>query len=102
MARRDRRLELDAKFKELTPNVYYQAPASVTMRFPAIRYELARMDPTSADNLPYLMNVAYQVIVIDADPDSAIAEEISKWPLCHFNRVYTAENFNHFVFILYY
>jgi len=101
MARKDRRLELDAKLKELTPNVYYQAPASVVMKYPAIRYELSRIDLTSADNNPYLLDAAYQIIVIDPDPDSEIAESISKFPLCRFNRSYAAENLNHFVFILY-
>ena len=102
MASKDRRLELHEKFKALTTNVYYQPPASVRMRYPAIRYELARIDTTSADNLSYLANRAYQVTVIDADPDSAIADVLSTWPQCRFNRVYTAENLYHFVFIIYY
>lgn len=101
MAAKDRRLELDAKFKELTPNVYFQPPASLKMKYPAIRYELSRIDLTSANNNPYLLDRAYQVTVIDSDPDSVIAEAISKWPLCRFNRSYTADNLNHFVFILY-
>lgn len=101
MARRDRRLELDAEFKKLTPNVYYQAPASVVMKYPAIRYDLSRIDTVNANNNPYLSDAAYQVIVIDSDPDSEIAEAISKFPLCRLNRFYTAENLNHFVFILY-
>lgn len=102
MAAKDRRLELNARFKELTDNVYFQPPASVKMKYPAIRYEVARIDPTSADNMPYFIDRAYQVTVIDADPDSEIVEEISKWPKCVFNRSYTADNLNHFVFILYY
>ena len=67
MARRDRRLELDAEFKKLTPNVYYQAPASVVMKYPAIRYDLSRIDTVNANNNPYLSDAAYQVIVIDSD-----------------------------------
>lgn len=102
MGAKARRLELDAKFKKLTPNVYFQPPASVKMKYPAIRYEISRMDLTSADNLPYLLDRGYQVTVIDSDPDSDIAEAISKWPMCRFNRSYTAENLNHFVFIIYY
>lgn len=101
MARKDRRLEFDAKLRELTPNVYFQAPASVVMRYPAIRYDLARIDNVNADNLSYLQDIAYQITVIDPDPDSVIAEAISKFPLCRFNRSYTAENLNHFVFIVY-
>lgn len=102
MAAKDRRLELDAKFKELTPNVYFQPPASVKMHYPAIRYSLSGIDKTPADNLPYLLERGYQVMVIDSDPDSLIAEEISHWPKCRFNRSYEADNLNHFVFIIYY
>lgn len=102
MAAKDRRLELDAKFKTLTSNVYFQPPASVRMKYPAIRYELARINYASADNLPYLLERAYKVTVIDADPDSVIVEELSKWSKCNFNRSYTADNLNHSVFIIYY
>lgn len=102
MASKDRRLELHAKFKELTSNVYYQPPASVRMKYPAIRYELSRIDLTSADNLAYLRYKAYQVTVIDADPDSEIADALSQWPMSRFNRLYTADNLYHYVFIIYY
>lgn len=102
MALQDRRLELDAYFKTLTPNVYYQPPPSVKMKYPAIRYELSRIDLTSANNKPYLLDRGYQVTVIDEDPDSDIVDAISKLPMCRFNRPYTANNLNHFVFILYY
>ena len=95
------RLALDAKFKELTSNVYFQPPASLKMRYPAIRYELARLQKQAADNRPYLINKGYQVMVIDEDPDSEIAEEISKWPFTTFNRSYQADGLNHFVFIIY-
>jgi hypothetical protein len=102
MATKDRRLELNELLKALTPNVYYQPPASVKMKYPAIRYELYRIDVTSANNKPYLNDRAYQVMVIDTDPDSEIVEELSKWPCTRFNRSYTADNLYHFVFIIYY
>lgn len=102
MAVTARRLELDEKLKELTPHVYYQPPASVELEYPAIIYAQSRWDKTPADNVPYLLDKGYEIMVIDIDPDSDIAEEISKWPYCRFNRNYTADNLNHFVFILYY
>ena len=102
MASKDRRLELHAKFKELTPNVYFQAPASVVMKYPAIRYSVSRIDLTFANNKPYQIDRAYEVIVIDADPDSEIVEALQTWPYTRFNRFYTVDNLNHFVFIIYY
>lgn len=102
MGRKARRLELDAMFKELTPHVYFQPPASVVMKYPAIRYKLSGDDVTYADNIHYLDGTTYQVMVIDADPDSEIAEAISKFPYCRLNASYAVENLNHFVYTIYY
>lgn len=100
---KERRLALDKVLKSIPgAHVYYQPPTNVTMTYPAIRYERYRIDITSADNVPYLREPAFQVTVIDKDPDSPIVEAISKLPKCYFNRHYTAANLNHDVFVLYY
>lgn len=99
-----RRLELHEMLCEAlgSRNVYFQPPASKVMEYPCIRYNLYDIDNVYADNLPYLQNTAYQITVIDRDPDSAIVERVSKMPGIRFNRFYTAENLNHTIFILYY
>ena len=99
-----RRLELHEMLCEAlgSRNVYFQPPASKVMEYPCIRYNLSDIDNVYADNLPYLQNTAYQITVIDRDPDSAIVERVSKIPGIRFNRYYTAENLNHTIFILYY
>ena len=99
-----RRLELHELLCEAleSRNVYFQPPASVVMQYPAIRYTLYDIDNVYADNIPYLQNTAYQLTVIDRDPDSEIAKRVSKIPGIRFNRFYTADNLNHTVFILYY
>ena len=98
------RLELHEELCKLlgSRNVYYQPPASVTMKYPCIRYRKYAIDNVPADNIHYLQFHAYELIVIDKDPDSKIAEAVSKLPRCRFNRLYYADNLNHFVFILYY
>lgn len=83
-------------------NVYFQPPASVKMQYPAIVYERSDIQTQYADNNPYLQSLQYQVTVIDKNPDSEIVTEVSKLPLCRFDRHYTADNLNHDVFTLYF
>lgn len=83
-------------------NAYYQPPASVQMKYPAIKYSRKDIENSYADNSVYMQSLAYEVTVIDEDPDSEIVEKVSKLPACSFERHYEANNLNHDVFILYY
>lgn len=98
------RPNLQIELEELlgSKNVYYQPPASVQMKYPAIVYSRKDIENTFADNLVYNQSHSYEVIVIDQDPDSVFVEKISKLPTCRFDRHYTADNLNHDVFTLYY
>lgn len=81
-------------------NVYYQPPASVKMKYPAIVYSRSSIDNSYANNSVYNQMTAYDVIVIDSDPDTPLIEVMSKLPLCRFVRHYVADNLNHDLFIL--
>jgi len=83
-------------------NVYYQPPESVKMHYPAIVYSRDNIENSFADNDVYMQKHAYQVTVIDKDPDSGIVELISKLPMCRFERHFTSDNLNHDVFLLYF
>ena len=83
-------------------NVYYQPPASIKMKYPAIVYSRDNVSNRHGDNIPYMQSVSYQVTVIDKDPDSTIVSDIAKLPYCRFNRHFTSDNLNHDVFALYY
>ena len=98
------RPNLQIELEELlgSKNVYYQPPASVQMKYPAIVYSRKDIENTFADNIVYNQSHSYEVIVIDQDPDSVFVEKISKLPTCRFDRHYTADNLNHDVFTLYY
>ncbi len=96
------REEFGAVLRQFCDHVYFQPPANVTMAYPAIRYERARIDNLSANNNVYKQDVAYTVTVIDKDPDSEIVRKVSQLPLCRFNRHYTADNLNHDVFLIYF
>lgn len=83
-------------------NVYFQPPASVKMKYPAIVYSKNDLNNRFANNSVYSQLQSYEVIVIDSDPDSVVYDAISQLPTCRFSRHYTADNLNHDVFIIYY
>lgn len=83
-------------------NVYYQPPESIRINYPAIIYSRNDIDNTFADDIVYMQNHTYQVIVIDANPDSEIVNKMSKLPMCRYDRHYTSDNLNHDVFIINY
>lgn len=98
------RLKLQAELEELlgSRNVYFQPPASIQMKYPAIRYSLQNIDNRYADNLTYKQAKAYELILIDPDPDSEYVDKISQLPYCRFDRFYPADNLNHYAFTIYY
>ena len=90
------------KNKTGVENLYFQPPESIKMQYPAIVYSISRVDNKFAENKNYLQFIAYQVIVIDKNPDSDIFKKMSRLLMCTFDRLYTADNLNHFVFTIYY
>ena len=105
----DSRPELDdvlAEILDLTESdgdrhTYFNPPSSVRMRYPAIKYSLNTIPRKFANNGVYQTTPAYEVILIDEDPDTAYLEKILQIPYCSFNRFYRADNLNHWVFTIY-
>lgn len=97
-----RRQEFQKVLEELVPNVYFQPPASVTMRYPCIVYERSNIRPFFADNLPYTLATSYQVTSISRDPDSTVPYELAKFQMCRFSRHFTSENLHHDVFVIFF
>lgn len=83
-------------------NVYFQPPASVSMKYPAIVYSRENIRTNHAENNPYMQTTAYSVTVIDHDPDSEIVSKLAQFPKCQFSRHFTSDNLNHDVFTIYY
>ena len=98
------RLKLQEELEKIlgSENVYYNPPASVKMKYPAIVYSRADIDTRHANNAVYNQKTAYNVTMVDPDPDSEYVKTISILPLCRFSRHYVADNLNHDTFILYY
>ena len=97
------RLELQTRLEDIlgSRNCYFQPPASIQMKYPAIVYSLDGFDILHADDDMYKSLTAYQVILIDKNPDTKFLAPILKLPYCRFIRFYTADNLNHWVFTLY-
>ncbi len=98
----DRRPELDAILKSITPNVYFQPPVNLTMKYPCIRYKRDSAAARHADNRLYSHMVRYLVTVIDRNPDSTLREQVQELPLCFYDRFYAADDLNHDVFRIFF
>lgn len=98
------RLYLQTELEKLlgSRNVYFQSPASVKMRYPAIVYSIKSIDNIHANDTVYMQNKAYELILIDENPDSEFIDKISRLPACKFDRFYEKDNLNHYAFTLYY
>lgn len=99
-----RRLELHELLVELlgSRNVYYQPPESVRIKYPAIKYSRDDIQNTFANNNVYMQQYAYEITVIDEDPDSEIVNKISKLPTARFERHFTSDDLNHDVYQIFY
>ena len=103
------RLELHEKLIELIgtkgekeSRVYFQPPPSVSMKYRCIRYSKSGIRQFRANDGNYRLVDEYELTVIDPSPDSQLPGLImAAFPMCSFNRMYTANNLNHFVLKLY-
>jgi hypothetical protein len=99
------RLELQSLLEDLlgNPNVYFQPPANVQMKYPCIVYQRdIHMEKKFAGNTTYGFTQRYQVTTISRDPDNPVVAKIAALPMCMFSRFFVAESLNHDVFILYF
>lgn len=82
-------------------NCYYSPPTSIRMEYPCIVYHLSGTNNDHADNMKYKKERVYTLTLIDEDPDSEFSEKIETIPYCSFDRSFTSDDLNHFVFTLY-
>lgn len=92
------RSDLSQILNNLAPNVYFQPPSNVQMKYPCIVYKRSKIDTRFAGNLPYLLTRRYNLTVIDVNPDSPITDAVSKLPMCVHSTFFVADNLNHDVF----
>lgn len=97
------RAELDNTLRDIlgTGNVYFQPPENLKMQYPCIRYTLYDIQVLHGDNRPFIKNPEYQLTLIDPNPDSEFVAKLAELPACSLDRVYAADNLNHYVFTIY-
>lgn len=99
------RLELHEELCTLlgSRNVYFQPPESIKMKYPCIVYSLSNVDYLNASNRIYKSDKSYEITIIDPDPDGNIYERMPEhFSMCRFNREYTVEDLNHYVYTIFY
>ena len=82
--------------------MYFQPPDNVHMIYPCLRYSVEGMPAMHADDQPFIVSTRYSVILIDKDPDSIYVGRLAKIPGVRFDRFYTSDNLNHWVFSITY
>ncbi len=104
MASIDNRLLLHEELCDIlgSRNVYFQPPENLKMNYPAIIYSRETIDATHADNLKYLHNHRYQIMLVSNDPDNGVIDQLLELKRCRYDRQYIADNLYHDVFTLYY
>ena len=81
-----------------TPHVYFQPPENTKMVYPCFRYTEAGSTPLHAEDQPYLHVRQYTVIYITRNADPILPEAMKNLSQVRFDRRYSANNLNHFVF----
>ena len=98
-----RRIELHhiLEYVRGSKNVYYQPPTGTKLQYPCIVYNLATANDVHANNHIYRRLYRYTVTYITKDPDDPKRDEIDDLPYCAFDRFFTSDNLNHFVYTIY-
>lgn len=93
-------VELSIREREGSGHLYFQPPESVRMTYPAVVYSLSNVPVQHADNMPYKLTKQYRITAIDKDPDSRLPDKIMELPSIRFDRFFTSDNLNHWVFTI--
>lgn len=72
------------------------------MSYPAIKYNLRRMDKVIANNKAYSVNKSYLVTVIDLRPDSPITDKLTHLDMCTHEQHYVTDGLHHDTFVIHY
>lgn len=94
------RLKLDSMLREAlgSNNVYFQPPATVKLKYPAIVYDFDTFASSFADGMKYKTHETYSVTLISKDPECPIMDILESLPFCSLSNCFVSENLNHWVF----
>lgn len=95
--------ELINHFKTVVgiPNIYYEPPEDVKMKYPCVRFQRRRFATQQADNVNYIVHEQFEATLIYKAPDSPLPRRLlMSTPMCSHDRHYTASNLSHDVYII--
>ena len=97
------RLELHTLLTSIIgPNVYYQAPSTMVMKYPCIKYSLDEIKNDHADNVVYTQNLRYTLTILSNNTDDELVIKIARLPKCSFDRRFVQDGIYHTTFNIYY
>lgn len=97
------RLDLQEELKSFIPNVYFQPPANIKMKYPCIVYNKTDKARKFGNDRLYIWTQQYKLTVIESDPDSTVADNIEEhFQYCTTDQNFTVDNLNHTTLLLYY
>lgn len=83
--------------------VYFQPPAKIRMKYPAIVYYLDRIDTRNADNQHYSLYSRYAITIMTKDVDSTLPYDIlTALPTSSYDRSARLDNLYHHYLTIYY
>lgn len=98
-----RRLQLQARLRELAPKAWFKRPPDNKMTYPCFIYRPSKPDVIHANNRMYRMVPCWNVIYISSEPNVAIARNmLESFPYCSLDREYESDNLYHYSFTLYF
>lgn len=99
-----RRVEMQRMLEALlgTRNVYFQPPTGMKLQYPCIVYNLSDANDIHAEDKIYRRLYRYSLTYITKNPEDPMRDLIDDLQYCQFDRFFTADNLNHFVYTIYY
>lgn len=97
------RLDLHKELVKILPSAYFQPPSNIQLAYPCLIYNKTGKERKLANDGIYLSMQEYQIMVIDKNPDSSLADKIENtFQHCRIDRYYTVDNLNHTTLTLFY
>jgi hypothetical protein len=97
------RLDLHTELLTFCPNVYFQPPSNIAMKYPCIVYAKNTKINLYGSDVVHFSKQEYRVTVIDSNPDSGISDQIEETlKYCSEYQRLTINNLNHTILSLYY
>lgn len=98
------RLLLQTKLESIlgSKNVYFQPPDNKRLQYPCIVYALEGVPSKYADNKQYTNTYSYSLTLIDYNPDTEFVDKLMSLTYIKFNRHFSTQGLNHYVFTLHY